>query len=166
ESGVVNSIDPLGGSYLVEHLTNQMEKGAYDYFAQIDSLGGVIPALQEGFFFREISASGYRYQREIDSRERIVVGVNDHVSEEPPEIPILQMDIEGERRHLERLDRVRRERSQAAVSSALSDLRRAAEGKENLMPHILDAVRAYATLGEVCGALREVFGEYIVFAMV
>ncbi|MBI2910464.1 MAG: methylmalonyl-CoA mutase family protein [Chloroflexi bacterium] len=166
ESGVANSIDPLGGSYLVEHLTSQMERGAYEYFEKIDTLGGVIPALEKGFFFREISDSAYRYQREIDSRERTVVGVNDYVSEEPVEIPLLEMDAEGERRHLERLNRVRRERSRASVSSALSDLRRAAEGKENLMPYILDAVRSYATLGEICGALREVFGEYKVFAMV
>jgi len=158
ESGATNSVDPLGGSYMVEALTNKMEHACYDYFDKIDSYGGVIPAIEKGFFQREIAEAAYRYQREIDDRERIIVGVNDYVIEEPLTIPILEMDKEGERRHLERLNRVRRERSSSEVSRALKELRRAAQGTENLMPYILDAVRAYATLGEVCDVFREVFG--------
>ena len=160
ESGVANTIDPLAGSYFVEALTNRMEKEAYQYFEKIDKLGGVIPAIERGFFQREIAEAAYRYQHEIDTRQRTVVGVNEYVSQEPLAIPLLQMDPEGERRQRERLARVRRERDNVAVEERLSALRSAAQGTENLMPYILDAVRAYCTLGEICGVLREVFGEY------
>jgi len=160
ESGVTNSVDPLGGSYMVEALTNRMEQACYDYFDKIDSCGGVIPAIEKSFFQREIAEAAYRYQREIDAKERIIVGVNDHMIDEPLTIPILEMDNEGERRHLERLNRVRRERSSSDFSRTLNELRRAAQGTENLMPYILDAVRAYATLGEICDVFREVFGIY------
>lgn len=160
ESGVTNSIDPLGGSFLVETLTNRMEEAAYEYFAKIDSLGGVIPAIEQGFFQREIMRSAYRYQQEIEDKDRIIVGVNEHVSEEPLTIPILRMDEEGERRQIERLNRVRRERDNKAVSQRLQELRRAAQDDKNLMPYILEAVKSYATLGEICGVFREVFGEY------
>ncbi len=160
ESGVANTIDPLAGSYFVEALTNRMEKEAYQYFEKIEKLGGVIPAIERGFFQGEIAEAAYRYQHEIDTNQRTVVGVNEYVSEEPLTIPILQMDPEGERRQLERLARVRRERDNVAVEERLSALRDAAQGTENLMPYILDAVRAYCTLGEICGVLREVFGEY------
>lgn len=160
ESGVTSSIDPLGGSFMVEALTNKMEEACYNYLDRIDSLGGVIPAIEKGFFQREIAEAAYRYQQEIDSRERIIVGLNDYVIDEPLTIPILQMDEEGEKRHLERLDRVRRERIARDVSERLGEIKRAAQGSENLMPHILEAVRSYATLGEICGVLREVFGEY------
>ncbi len=160
ESGVTNSVDPLGGSYLVESLTNRIEAQAYDYFARINALGGVVPAIEMGFFQEEIARAAYRYQQETDSRERIVVGVNDYVMDDSSAIPILKMDKEGERRQLERLERVRRERNNETVSQKLDALGRAASGEENLMPHILEAVRAYATLGEVCGVLRKVFGEY------
>lgn len=160
ESGVTSSIDPLGGSFMVEALTNKMEEACYNYLDRIDSLGGVIPAIEKGFFQREIAEAAYRYQQEIDSRERIIVGLNDYVIDEPLTIPILQMDEEGEKRHLERLDRVRRERIARDVSKRLGEIKRAAQGSENLMPHILEAVRSYATLGEICGVLREVFGEY------
>ena len=160
ESGVTSSIDPLGGSYMVEALTNKMEDACHNYFDRIDSLGGVIPAIEKGFFQREIAEAAYRYQKEIDSRERIIVGINDYVIDEPLTIPILEMDEGGEKRHLERLDRVRRERSARDVAERLGELKRAAQGTENLMPHILEAVRSYATLGEICGVLREVFGEH------
>ena len=160
ESGVTSSVDPLGGSFMVEALTNKMEEACYSYFDRIDSLGGVIPAIEKGFFQREIAEAAYRYQQEIDSRERIIVGLNDYVIDEPLTIPILQMDEEGEKRHLERLNRVRRERIARDVSKRLGEIKRAAQGSENLMPHILEAVRSYATLGEICGVLREVFGEY------
>jgi len=160
ESGVVNTVDPLGGSYFVEALTNQMEKAAYQYFTQINSFGGVIPALESGFFHREIAESAHRYQREIDTKMRTLIGVNDYVTDEPVTIPIMKMNVEGERRHLERLSRIRRERDNELVSVKLDTLRQAAQGTKNLMPHILEAVSAYATLGEVCGVLRKVFGEY------
>lgn len=160
ESGGANTIDPLAGSYFVEALTNRMEKEAYEYFEKIEKLGGVIPAIERGFFQREIAEAAYRYQHEIDTHQRTVVGVNEYVAEEPLTIPLLQIDPEGERRQLERLARVRGERDNVAVEERLSALRDAAQGTENLMPYILDAVRAYCTLGEICGLLRKVFGEY------
>jgi methylmalonyl-CoA mutase N-terminal domain/subunit len=161
ESGVANTVDPLGGSYYVEALTNEVEQATYDYFAKIDALGGVIPAIENGFFHREIAESAYRYQREIETKERIIVGVNEYVIEEPLTIPTLEMDEVGERKHLERLSRVRRERSSREVLRCLGEIRRATKNSENLMPYFLEAVRAYATLGEICGVLRDVFGEYM-----
>jgi methylmalonyl-CoA mutase N-terminal domain/subunit len=167
ESGIANTNDPLGGSYFLEALTNQTEKAVYEYFAKIDSLGGVIPAIEAGFFHREIADSAYRYQREIDSQERTIVGVNNYVLDEPVTIPILQMNKESEKRQRERLSRLRRERDNELVSSKLEALRQAAtRGKENLMPYIIEAVSAYATLGETCGVLRKVFGEYRLPALV
>jgi len=160
ESGVTHSVDPLGGSYLVEALTEEMERRAYQYFERIQALGGVVTALEQGFFQKEIADSAYKYQIEVDTKKRIIVGVNDYLTEEPITIPILKMDEEGERRHLERLNRVRQERDNRQVGLALEELRRAAQGEENLMPYILEGVRAYATLGEVCGVLRNVYGEY------
>ncbi len=166
ESGVVNTIDPLGGSYFVEALTNQMEKAVYDYFAKIESIGGVIAGIESGFFHREIAESAYRYQREIDTKKRIIVGVNEYITNEPITIPLLKIDKEGERRHLERLNRIRRERDNELVSVKLEALRQAAQRTDNLMPFILEAVKAYATLGEICGVLRRVFGEYRLPALV
>jgi methylmalonyl-CoA mutase N-terminal domain/subunit len=160
ESGVTNSVDPLGGSYLVESLTDQMEQTAHDYFKTIDSLGGVVPAIEKGFFQREIAQSAYRYQQEIEKKERIVVGVNDYVQDEPIQIPLLTEVAAGKQHHIDRLNQVRRERDNREVRKRLEDLRLAAKGNANLMPSILEAVRAYATLGEICGALRDVFGEY------
>ena len=166
ESGGTNTLDPLGGSYFVEYLTNETEKAVRNYFAKIDSLGGVVPALEAGFFHREIADSAYRYQREIDSKERTIVGVNQYTMDEPITIPILQMDKEGEKRQLERLSRLRQERDNELLSTKLEALRQAAQGNENLMPDILEAVSSYATLGEVCGVLRKVFGEYRLPALV
>jgi methylmalonyl-CoA mutase N-terminal domain/subunit len=160
ESGVVNTVDPLAGSYFVEALTNRMEEEAYQYFRKIESLGGMLDAIERGFPQREIAESAYRYQREIDTGQRTIVGVNDYLTEKPLTIPLLEMDREGERRQRERLARIRRERDNELMTQRLETLRGAAQGTENLMPHILDAVRAYATLGEICGVFREVFGEY------
>ena len=160
ESGVTNTVDPLGGSYFLEALTDELEAEARDYFRRIEALGGVIPALQKGFFQREIAESASRYQYEIETRRRIVVGVNEYTTDEPLRIPLLQMDPEGERRQRARLARVRAERDNDEVQRRLAALRRAAAGTENLMPFILDAVRAYATLGEICRVFRDVFGEY------
>ncbi len=160
ESGVANTVDPLGGSFFVEELTNRTEAAVYEYFRRIEALGGVIPAIEKGFFQRELAESAYRYQREIDRHERTIVGVNDYVLDEPLAIPLLQMDPDGERRQIARLQRVRAERDNQVVSERLAALETAARGTENLMPFILDAVRAYATLGEICGVFRKVFGEY------
>jgi methylmalonyl-CoA mutase N-terminal domain/subunit len=163
ESGVANTVDPLGGSYAIEALTDRMEQGCFEYFKRIDDMGGMLSAIERGFPQREIADSAYRYQQEIDAHERILVGVNDFTqgNEEPIEIPIHAITRESEQRHLERLRRVRRERDQTVVASALERLENAGRaGRENLMPYIIDAVRAYATLGEMCNLLRGVYGEY------
>jgi methylmalonyl-CoA mutase, N-terminal domain len=161
ESGAVNSVDPLGGSYLVESLTHRMERQVYDYFAQIEAAGGVLPAIQQGFFQREIAAAAYRYQRETDDQDRIIVGVNDFVdADEIINIPILKMDPQGHRRQMARLAHVRRERDAELVSARLDALSAAATRNDNLMPPILDAVRAYATLGEITQVFRQAFGVY------
>ncbi|MBO0793928.1 MAG: methylmalonyl-CoA mutase family protein, partial [Ktedonobacteraceae bacterium] len=149
ESGVVNTVDPLGGSYFIEKLTDETEQATMDYIQRIDALGGVLACIQNGFFQREIAESAYRYQQEIDQHQRTIVGVNDYLMDEEVKVPTLYVDYEGQKAHLERLDRVRRERNQAAVKRALEQLRRVSEGTENTMPAILDAVRAYATLGEI-----------------
>ncbi len=160
ESGVTNTVDPLGGSFFLEKLTDELEAEAKRYFETIASLGGVIPAIQIGFFQREIADAAARYQAEIDNKERIIVGVNEYVEEEPLHIPLLEMDPQGYERQCRRLEQLRRERDNEAVRRALSDLAVAAEGDDNLMPYILEAVKAYATLQEVMDTLREVFGEY------
>jgi methylmalonyl-CoA mutase N-terminal domain/subunit len=160
ESGVVNTVDPLGGSYFVEALTDRMEREAYDYFRKVEALGGVIPALEKGFFQREIAEAAYRYQMEIDTHRRTVVGVNDYTEDAPIRIPLLEMDPQGYERQVARLARVRRERDNERVGATLAALREAAQGTENTMPAILDCVRAYATLGEIVGVFRQVFGEY------
>jgi methylmalonyl-CoA mutase N-terminal domain/subunit len=160
ESGVVNTVDPLGGSYAVEALTNRIEQQVYDYFARIEALGGVIPAIETGFFQQEIADAAYRYQREIDERKRIVVGVNEYEEAGPPQIPVLRMDPAGYSRQSARLERVRAERDSGAVGQALDRLRIAAQGTENTMPYILDAVRAYATLQEIMDVFRDTYGLY------
>jgi len=160
ESGVANTVDPLAGSYFVESLTNQMEAGVWEYFRRIDELGGVIPAIEQGFFQREIADAAYDYQRRVESREQIIVGVNEYVMEEETPVPILTIGPEIQAKQLERLARVKRERDNARVQAALAEVRRVAAGDGNLMSPILDAVRAYATLGEIVDELREVFGEY------
>jgi methylmalonyl-CoA mutase N-terminal domain/subunit len=161
ESGVVNTVDPLGGSYFVEALTDETERAAKDYLDRIDALGGVLACIQNGFFQREIAESAYRYQQEIDQHKRTIVGVNDYIMEEDIKVPTLYIDRVGERAHLERLNRIRRERDNAAVKRALDNLRRVAEGTENTMPAIIEAVRTYATLGEIMDVFRVVFGEYM-----
>lgn len=160
ESGVTNTVDPLGGSYFVEALTNRMERECLDYFEQIDNQGGVITAIRNGFFQREIADASYRYQQEIDSQRRGIVGVNKYVVEAPIEIPILEMDPEGEGRHLRRLNDIRATRDNPVVEQSLAALREAALNDRNTMPALLDCVRAYATLGEMCDVLRETFGVY------
>ena len=160
ESGVANTVDPLGGSYFVEALTDRMERECLEYFRRIDEQGGVVAAIRSGFFQREIADAAYRYQQEIDRGERGVVAVNRYAAPAPLEIPILQMDPEGEARHMARLRRVRATRDEALVRARLAALETAARGDANMMPAIMDCVRAYATLGEMCDVLRTVFGVY------
>ena len=160
ESGVTNTVDPLGGSYYIEWLTSKMEEETYRYFDKVDALGGVIPAIEKGFFQREIAESAYRYQKEVDENERIIVGVNQYKLDEDLSIPLLKMDEKGEERQFQRLKKLRNERDNQKVQNHLSELRKAAAGEENLMPFILRCVHSYATLGETCDVLREVFGEY------
>jgi methylmalonyl-CoA mutase, N-terminal domain len=161
ETGVPNTIDPLGGSYFVESLTTAMEEEAERYFEKIETLGGVIPAIEAGFFQREIADAAYRYQRELDEKKKIIVGVNDFIEEsETVDIPILEISPEVERKQRKRLAEVRQSRNADAVEKSLASLRRAAEDGSNLIPKLLDCTRAYVTLGESCNTLAEVFGIY------
>lgn len=160
ESGVANTVDPLAGSFYVEAQTNRMEAQAIDYFRRIEELGGVLPAIEKGFFQQEISEAAYRYQREIDANVRRIVGVNAYTEDKPITIPLLEMDPQGYRRQVERLQALRRERDPGRVGQTLDRLRIACQGSENTMPYILDAVRAEATLGEIVNVMRSVFGTY------
>jgi methylmalonyl-CoA mutase N-terminal domain/subunit len=160
ESGVTNVVDPLGGSYLVETLTRQMADGALAYFDQIDRMGGMVEAIERGFPQREISESAYRFQQAVERKDKVIVGVNDFVQEDDPPIEMLYIDDTASERQLGRLEALRKSRDGEQVRRTLAALQSAARGTDNLMPPILDAVRAYATLGEMCDALREVWGEY------
>jgi methylmalonyl-CoA mutase N-terminal domain/subunit len=159
ETGVTNTVDPLGGSYFVETLTNEVEQGAWDYIRRIDAMGGMVAAVERSYPQREIAEASYRYQMAIDKKEKIIVGVNDYVTQEK-HLDILQIDETVAARQNERLRKVRADRSNAEVERRLSALRKASEGTQNLMPFIYDAVKAYATLGEICEAMRTVFGPY------
>jgi methylmalonyl-CoA mutase N-terminal domain/subunit len=160
ESGVTNTVDPLGGSYFMEAQTDHIEAQAYDYFRRIQELGGVLPAIEKGFFQGEISDAAYRYQREIDSGLRRIVGVNAYVDGNAPSVPILVMDPQGYERQVARLNQVRATRDPGRVGQALDRLRIACAGTENTMPYILDAVRAYATLGEMISVMKKELGIY------
>ncbi|MBU7023873.1 MAG: methylmalonyl-CoA mutase, partial [Theionarchaea archaeon] len=161
ESGVVNTIDPLGGSYFVEYMTDHMEEEVYRYFDRIETLGGVLPAIKKGFFQQEIARAAYEYQKQIDEKKRTVVGVNDFASEEELAIPLLKVDPELEEKQVRKLKKLKKERDASKVERALREVERAAEsGQENMMPYFMEAVRDHATLGEVCQVLREVYGEY------
>ncbi len=160
ESGVANTIDPLGGSFFVEAQTDRIEQQAYAYFRRIEELGGVIPALEKGFFQSEIADAAYRYQREIDDGLRKIVGVNAYTEDKPLTIPLLEMDPNGYKRQMERLAELRKNRDNGRTGQALDKLRIACQGSENTMPHLLDCVRAYATLGEIIQVMKEVFGVY------
>jgi methylmalonyl-CoA mutase N-terminal domain/subunit len=159
ETGVVNTIDPLGGSYFVESLTNRLEEEAYDYFARIEKLGGVVPAIKENFFQREIAEASYRYQSEVEAEQRIVVGVNRYQLEDEVPLDILKVDPALEGQQIERVQALRARRDSAAVEAALARLKAdAAHENRNLMTPIVDAAGAYVTMGEMCDALREVWG--------
>jgi methylmalonyl-CoA mutase N-terminal domain/subunit len=160
ETGVADVIDPLGGSYLVEALTDRVEAEARAYLDRIDGMGGMLRAIETGFVQKEIQDAAYREQQAIEERRRIVVGVNAFTGDENASIPLFQVDPRIERDQVERLQRVRAGRDGAAAERALARLADAARGGDNLMPTILEAVRAYATLGEICHRLRDVFGEH------
>src|SRR5690242_9314976 len=161
ETGVAHTIDPLGGSYFIESLTKKMEDGALDYFEKIDSLGGMVEAIEKGFPQREIQESAYQYQKAVERGDQTIVGVNKYeMADEPQEVPILVIDESVRKHQLERLDQTRARRDNGAVSKALDNLRLAAQRGGNTMPTTIEAVRAYATLGEICSALRDVYGIY------
>ena len=161
ESGIANTIDPLGGSYCIESLTNQLEEKAYKYFDQVESMGGVVRAIEKGFFQREIAESAYKYQLEVDAGRRTVVGVNDFIIEdEELKIPVLQVDKEIECHQIERVKLGRRKRDNKKVLEYLDDLRKVSKSTDNVMPSVLKAVRAHATVGEIMHVWREVYGEW------
>ncbi len=161
ESGAANTIDPLAGSYYIESLTNELEEEAYKYFDRFDAMGGVIPAIEKGFPQREIANASYKYQREIETNKRKIVGVNDFVLEgEEITIPVLKIDPEIERTQVERTQRIRRERDKKKFEEALNELRKASEGTDNVMPHVINAVKAHATVGEICDVWRDIWGEW------
>ena len=160
ESGVANTVDPLGGSYFLEKLTTDIEQEVYRYFKRIEDLGGVLPAIEKGFFQQEIADAAFAYQREIDEKQRTIVGVNDYLDQSTIGIPILEMDPKGYDRQVGRLQKLRMERDNEKVGSTLEALRQAARGTENLMPCMLEAAKAYATLQEIMDVFRQTFGLY------
>jgi methylmalonyl-CoA mutase, N-terminal domain len=160
ESGVANVADPLGGAYFLERLTSDMEREALEYFDRIDAMGGMVAAVEEGFPQREVADSAYRFQQAVERKEQIIVGVNEYAGDDDRPVETLYIDEAAGEHQLERLAAVRGRREQAAVERSLDAIRRAAAGPDNLMPPLLTAVRAYATLGEMCDALREVWGEW------
>jgi len=159
ETGVGNTIDPLAGSYFVEALTHRIEEGAWEYIRKIDEMGGMVAAIERGYPQAEISDAAYKYQKQIDSGEKVIVGVNKYATDHPP-ITIWRMSPEIEKRQLKRLQEVKQERNQLKVKDCLQNIRKASENGKNLMPHIIDAVREYATIQEICDVWREVFGRY------
>ncbi|MGQ4875360.1 MAG: acyl-CoA mutase large subunit family protein [Promethearchaeia archaeon] len=160
ESGVTDTVDPLAGSYYIEWLTTKMEQEAEKYFEKIEELGGVIPAIKANFFQQEIANAAYKYQQEVENKERIIVGVNDFKLREPCSVEILKIDEKVAEEQIARLKKVKEERDNDAVKEKLEKLKEAARGTENLMPYIIDCVREYASVGEIIGALKEVFGTY------
>ena len=160
ESGVTNVVDPLGGSYFVERLTLDMEEGAYRYFDTIDRMGGMVAAVEQGYPQREIAESAYRFQRAVEQREKLIVGVNAYVEPDEPPFPILYIDERAAEAQLARLADVKRRRDPERVRRSLAALQEVARGTGNTMAPLLECVRAYATVGEMCDALRTVWGEY------
>ena len=160
ETGVANTIDPVAGSYVIEHLTNEIESGAMTYIEKIDGLGGMLRAIESGFVQMEIQKAAYEFQRAVETKEQVVVGVNDFIAEEERGIPTLRMDPQIEREQIERVRALRARRDGSKTKAAIVELERRASTKENLLPAILGAVESYATVGEISDALRHVFGEY------
>jgi methylmalonyl-CoA mutase N-terminal domain/subunit len=160
ESEVTNTVDPLGGSFYVESLTNRLEEGARDYFRKLDKMGGMVKAIEEGFPQREILEASQRYQREVEGKERVIVGVNDYVEQESRQVPILKISPEVEKAQVDQLAALRAQRDSYRMAGSLQALQEGAATEENLMPYLIDAVKAQATLGEICAALKEVLGTY------
>lgn len=160
ESGVANTVDPLGGSYYVEALTKKMEEGAYAYFKKLDEMGGMVSAIEKGFPQREIKDAAYAYQKEIDGKERIIVGLNEFVTEEKTAIKVFKIDEDTAKRQIQRLKNVKKKRDEKRLQKAMGDLKKAAASNGNLMPLLIEVVKAYGTLGEICDGLKEVFGVY------
>jgi methylmalonyl-CoA mutase N-terminal domain/subunit len=160
ETGVTNTIDPIAGSYAIEALTNEVESRAAEYLTKIDAMGGMIKAIEAGFVQTEIQRAAYEFQRSVESKEQIVVGVNDYVASEEHHIPTLRIDPSIERSQVERLHALRAKRDASKTEAALGELERRAKGSENLLPAILAAVESYATVGEISDAMRHVYGEY------
>jgi methylmalonyl-CoA mutase, N-terminal domain len=160
ETGVANTIDPLGGSYYVEQLTNELERQAYEYFERIDQLGGVVEAIKQNFFQREIAEASFRYQQEVEQEQRIIVGVNRYVEEDERPLEILKIDAALEGEQIERVKALKGRRDSALVEVALGELKRAADSDTNLMPVLIDAARTYVTMGEICDVLRESWGVW------
>jgi len=159
ETGVVNTIDPLAGSYFVEALTKKMEDQAWEYIRKIDEIGGMVAAIERGYPQAQVAESAYRYQRQIDSGEKVIVGVNKYVTDHPP-ITIWRMRPEIEERQLKRLKEVKESRNNSKVKECLQQIRKASQDGENLMPHLINAAREYATIQEICDVWRDVFGRY------
>jgi len=160
ESGVSATADPLGGSYAIEHLTDEIERLAAEYIDKIDQIGGMLQAIEKGYVQREIERAAYEYQRGVESGEQVVVGLNRFTSDEAATVPLLKIDSELETKQVERLNRVRAQRDARQTNELLGEVERAARTDENLMPHIVRAVEGFATLGEISDRLRAVFGEY------
>ncbi len=160
ESGIADSVDPLGGSFLVESLTDEMEKKTWELITRIDEMGGAVKAIEQQFYQNEIMESAYKYQLAIEKKEKIIVGVNEFTGDAGPEVEILKMDESGSQRQLDRLKKVKSTRNNSDAKAALAGLRSAAQGNENLLPHILRSVEAYASVGEISDTLRELWGEY------
>jgi methylmalonyl-CoA mutase N-terminal domain/subunit len=160
ESGVANTIDPLAGSYYVEALTNEMEQKAEEYFQRIAELGGVIPAIKKNFFQKEIANAAFKFQKEVEAKDRIIVGVNEFITEKQSMPEILYISDQVEIDQINRLNQVKKQRDNKKVEQCLNELKKAAEGTENLMPYILNCVRAYCSIGEMIGILKQIFGVY------
>ncbi|MCB0308161.1 MAG: methylmalonyl-CoA mutase family protein [Bdellovibrionales bacterium] len=160
ESGVAATIDPLAGSYFIETLTNEIENEAMDYIQRIDDMGGMVDAIENGFPQREVGNSSYRYQQQVEKKEKIIVGINKYIVENEKPIPTLYVDEKVEQEQIENVKRIKSQRDQAKVKMYLEELKSAAKGSDNVMPHILNCVRAYGSLGEICDVFRDVFGEY------
>jgi methylmalonyl-CoA mutase N-terminal domain/subunit len=160
ESGAADTIDPLAGSYYVEALTDELEKEAFELLEGIDDRGGMLRAIESEWVQRQIQDVAFERQREVDEDERIIVGVNEYEVDEEPEVDIEEVTEAEQESQIDRLETVREERDDAAVEECLAAIREAAEGEENVMPYLIDAVKAYATVGEICDAMRDVFGEY------
>mgnify|MGYP002153791256 CR=1 FL=1 len=160
ESGVANTVDPVAGSYFIEELTQKIEEEAKEYIRKIDSMGGMLKAIEKGYIQREIQESSYKYQKEVESRRRVVVGVNDYLMDESVTMGLLRVDPVTERKQKERLERIKATRDNINLERALTNLQKGAEKEENLMPLIIEAVKYYGTIGEICDVFREVFGEY------